>query len=121
MTRLFLLTVTDLVRSNAGLCTKKPRISEYDKIMFSLQSGLPNEVDFAINVCTLLSNEGRHVLHLERAVKLIDLLLAHCGVFYEGKVAATLLGENGLNADTTWLFIHSIVLNLMLQFVHVCG
>ena len=101
MTRLFLLTVTDLVRSNAGLCTKKPRISEYDKIMFSLQSGLPNEVDFAINVCTLLSNEGRHVLHLERAVKLIDLLLAHCGVFYEGKVAATLLGENGLNADTT--------------------
>ncbi|XP_033628759.1 AT-rich interactive domain-containing protein 2-like [Asterias rubens] len=76
--------ISDLVRSNAGLCTKKPRISEYDKIMFSLQSGLPNEVDFAINVCTLLSNEGRHVLHLERAVKLIDLLLAHCGVFYEG-------------------------------------
>ncbi|XP_038065824.1 AT-rich interactive domain-containing protein 2-like [Patiria miniata] len=78
------LEIPEQLRINAGLSTQKPRLSDYDKIMFSLQSGLPNEVDFAINVCTLLSNEGRHVLHLERAVKLIDLLLAHCGVFYEG-------------------------------------
>ena len=77
---------TEQLRVSAGLSTQKPRLSDYDKIMFSLQSGLPNEVDFAINVCTLLSNEGRHVLHLERAVKLIDLLLAHSGVFYEGEI-----------------------------------
>lgn len=53
--------------------------------MNSLRSGLPNEVDFAINVCTLLSNEGKHVIHLERAPQLIDLLLAHVGVFFEGE------------------------------------
>uniref|UniRef100_A0A672KAE4 AT-rich interactive domain-containing protein 2-like n=1 Tax=Sinocyclocheilus grahami TaxID=75366 RepID=A0A672KAE4_SINGR len=43
--------------------------------------GLPNEVDFAINVCTLLSNESKHAMQLEKEPKLVTLLLAHAGVF----------------------------------------
>jgi AT-rich interactive domain-containing protein 2 len=44
-------------------------------------SPLPNEQDFAINVCTLLSNEGKHTLKLDKYPRLIDFLLAHAGVF----------------------------------------
>ena len=47
----------------------------------SLLSPLPNEQDFAINVCTLLSNEGRHTLKLGKCPRLLDILLAHAGVF----------------------------------------
>nr|XP_046184297.1 AT-rich interactive domain-containing protein 2-like isoform X3 [Oncorhynchus gorbuscha] len=54
---------------------------DYNKLVLSLLSGLPNEVDFAINVCTLLSNESKHAMQLEKDPKLITLLLAHAGVF----------------------------------------
>ncbi|XP_059620486.1 AT-rich interactive domain-containing protein 2 [Phlebotomus argentipes] len=57
------------------------RNSEYDKLFLSLMSPLPNEQDFAINVCTLMSNEGKHTLKIERCPKLIDILLAHAGLF----------------------------------------
>lgn len=49
--------------------------------MLSLLSGLPNEVDFAVNVCTLLSNESKHAMQLDKDPKLVTLLLAHAGVF----------------------------------------
>ena len=78
--------LSDKVRRTQGFATEKCRSSEYDRIIYSLQSGLPNEIDFAINICTLLSNEGKHVIHLEKAPLLIDLLLAHAGVFYEGEL-----------------------------------
>ncbi|XP_063969942.1 AT-rich interactive domain-containing protein 2-like [Lytechinus pictus] len=74
----------DKIRQTHGFAKEKCRTSEYDRILHSLQSGLPNEVDFAINICTLLSNEGKHVIHLEKAPMFIDLLLAHAGIFYEG-------------------------------------
>lgn len=44
-------------------------------------SPLPNEQDFAINVCTLMSNEGRHMLKLDRCPRLLDTLMAHAGIF----------------------------------------
>lgn len=47
----------------------------------SLLSPLPNEQDFAINVCTLLSNEGKHTLRLDKYPRLVNILLAHAGVF----------------------------------------
>uniref|UniRef100_A0A8C6Z3N4 AT-rich interaction domain 2 n=1 Tax=Nothoprocta perdicaria TaxID=30464 RepID=A0A8C6Z3N4_NOTPE len=55
--------------------------NDYNKLVLSLLSGLPNEVDFAINVCTLLSNESKHVMQLEKDPKIITLLLANAGVF----------------------------------------
>lgn len=55
--------------------------SNYDKIVLSLTSPLPNEQDFAINVCTLLSNDTKNPLKMSKCPRLLDLLLAHAGVF----------------------------------------
>lgn len=72
-----------------GLSTNLFKPTEYDRLALSLLSPLPNEQDYAINVCTLLSNEGKHTLKLERCPRLIDFLLAHAGVFAESKLLIT--------------------------------
>lgn len=54
---------------------------EYSKLCMSLLSGLPNEETLTLNVCTLLSNEGRHSLKVDRMPRLVDLLLAQAGLF----------------------------------------
>uniref|UniRef100_A0A8C1EDT9 AT-rich interactive domain 2 n=1 Tax=Cyprinus carpio carpio TaxID=630221 RepID=A0A8C1EDT9_CYPCA len=74
-------TVSDYLRQSYGLSTDFVPPSDYNKLVLSLLSGLPNEVDFAINVCTLLSNESKHAMQLEKEPKLVTLLLAHAGVF----------------------------------------
>ena len=38
----------------------------FEKLVLSLQSGLPNEVDFAINICVLLSNVNNSVFSLAK-------------------------------------------------------
>jgi len=73
--------VTDNLRSHYGLSTDLYQKTDYDRLGLSLLSPLPNEQDFAINVCTLLSNEGRHTLKLGKCPRLLDILLAHAGVF----------------------------------------
>jgi len=50
---------------------------------FFLFLGLPNEVDFALNVCCILSMEGQESLRLLSHRNLMDLLLAHAGLFAE--------------------------------------
>lgn len=57
---------------------------DYAKIIKSLLSGLPNEVNFAINVCTLASHPGPYLLRLEECPSLITVLVAHCCVFADG-------------------------------------
>ncbi|KAJ8269396.1 hypothetical protein COCON_G00120030 [Conger conger] len=74
-------TVSDYLRQSYGLSMEFAPPCDYSKLVLSLLSGLPNEVDFAINVCTLLSNESKHVMQLEKDPKLVTLLLAHAGVF----------------------------------------
>uniref|UniRef100_A0A8C7FCU8 AT-rich interactive domain 2 n=1 Tax=Oncorhynchus kisutch TaxID=8019 RepID=A0A8C7FCU8_ONCKI len=74
-------TVSDYLRQSYGLSMEFTAPCDYNKLVLSLLSGLPNEVDFAINVCTLLSNESKHAMQLEKDPKLITLLLAHAGVF----------------------------------------
>ncbi|XP_067110428.1 AT-rich interactive domain-containing protein 2 [Osmerus mordax] len=74
-------TVSDYLRQSYGLSTEFAPTCDYNKLVLSLLSGLPNEVDFAVNVCTLLSNESKHAMQLEKDPKLITLLLAHAGVF----------------------------------------
>lgn len=73
--------VADSLRSYNGLSPDLYKPSDYDRLALSLMSPLPNEQDFAINVCTLLSNEGKHTLKLDKYPRLIDFLLAHAGVF----------------------------------------
>ena len=73
--------VSDNLRSHYGLSTDLYQKTDYDRLGLSLLSPLPNEQDFAINVCTLLSNEGRHTLKLGKCPRLLDILLAHAGVF----------------------------------------
>ncbi|XP_043917932.1 AT-rich interactive domain-containing protein 2 [Protopterus annectens] len=73
--------VSDYLRQSYGLSMEFTPLSEYNKLVLSLLSGLPNEVDFAVNVCTLLSNESKHVMQLEKDPKIITLLLANAGVF----------------------------------------
>ncbi|XP_069485938.1 AT-rich interactive domain-containing protein 2 [Ambystoma mexicanum] len=75
--------LSDYLRQSYGLCMDLNTPNDYNKLVLSLLSGLPNEVDFAINVCTLLSNESKHVMQLEKDPKIITLLLANAGVFDE--------------------------------------
>ncbi len=65
--------------------------SEIRKACRSLISGFPNEVDFALNVCTLLSNEGKHSLKLNHDPHILDYMLAHVGVYSSGKCVIQLL------------------------------
>lgn len=69
------------LREYNGLSSDLYKPSNYDKLALSLLSPLPNEQDFAINVCTLLSNEGKHTLRLDKYPRLVNILLAHAGVF----------------------------------------
>ncbi|KAM9772260.1 AT-rich interactive domain-containing protein 2 [Syngnathus typhle] len=73
--------VSDYLRQSYGLSTEFIPPCDYNKLVLSLLSGLPNEVDFAVNVCTLLSNESKHAMQLDKDPKLVTLLLAHTGVF----------------------------------------
>lgn len=82
---------SDYLRQSYGLSTDFVPPSDYNKLVLSLLSGLPNEVDFAFNVCTLLSNEGKHAMQLDKEPKLVTLLLAHAGVFDDCKFQFTLI------------------------------
>ncbi|XP_017004689.2 AT-rich interactive domain-containing protein 2 [Drosophila takahashii] len=68
-------------RRQYKMSTHLHRHSTYEKLLLSLLSPLPNEQDFAINVCTLMTNEPRHTLQLADCPKLLDVLLAHLGVY----------------------------------------
>ena len=79
------------MRSHYGLSQDLYEATDYDRLSLSLLSPLPNEQDFAINVATLLSNEGRHTLKLVKCPRLLDQLLAHAGVFNHRKYYETSL------------------------------
>lgn len=65
------------------ISTSKDPTRNFDKLVLSLQCGMPNEVDFAINICMLLSNVSNSVFNLSKAPAVVDTLLAHVGVFSE--------------------------------------
>ena len=55
-----------------------------NRLVRSLQSGFPNEVDFAFNILTILSFECGEYLHLHKLPHLLAVMLAHVAVFSEG-------------------------------------
>nr|QYV43162.1 Brahma associated protein 170 kD [Colaphellus bowringi] len=73
--------VIDNNREYNRLATNVYKPSDYDRLALSLISPLPNEQDFAINVCTLLSNDGKHTLKLEKHPRIVNYLLGHAGIF----------------------------------------
>ncbi|XP_059154347.1 AT-rich interactive domain-containing protein 2-like isoform X2 [Physella acuta] len=75
--------LTDAQRQQYNLSTDLYDQKDYEKLELSLRSGLPNEVDMAVNVCVLLSTEGKHCMRLEKTSHMIRLLLAHIGIFEE--------------------------------------
>ena len=77
--------IHELDRPTFGLSTNVYKRTDYDRLALSLTSPLPNEQDFAVNVCTLLSNEGKHTLKLAQCPRLLDLLLAHAGIYNHGE------------------------------------
>lgn len=80
---------TENIRANGKLSQNLYSPSEYDKLALSLLSPLPNEQDFAINVCALLSgtnNEGKNTtLKLCNHPRLLHYLLAHAAVYNHRK------------------------------------
>lgn len=77
--------VADSQRATHKLSTDLYKSSEYERLLMSLMSPLPNEQDFAVNVCTLMANETRHTLKVERCPKLLDALMGHAGVYSHRK------------------------------------
>ncbi|CAL2031340.1 unnamed protein product [Caenorhabditis brenneri] len=67
---------------------------DYARLTKSLISGLPNEVDFAMNVSMLLSHSGPKQLRLCHAPTLMTLLVAHTGVYDEDDKSLMELGED---------------------------
>lgn len=75
----------------------------------SLFSGLPNEQELALNVCTILSNEGNYMLHLEQAPKLVDLLVAQAGVWSQGIQSLLAFGFHFLYISNTKMDLLSLI------------
>nr|XP_039255039.1 AT-rich interactive domain-containing protein 2-like [Styela clava] len=82
--RRFRYPISESQRFQYNLNTDKPSVSDYDRVVLSLESCLPNEIDFAVNACTLLSGESRHVLKLPQCRRIVDALLLHAGIVSDG-------------------------------------
>lgn len=75
--------INDHNRSQLGLSSRILDCSDYEGLLLSLQSPLPNEQDMAISVCTLLSNETKHVLRFSKSPAILNMLLAHAGIYQD--------------------------------------
>ncbi|KAK2141802.1 hypothetical protein LSH36_1037g00060, partial [Paralvinella palmiformis] len=89
--------IPDHIRQSMGLKVTKHLVSsgEYKNLVHSLMCGLPNEVDFALNICTLLSNEGQHTIELQKCPHILKLLLAHMGIYGHDHESLYMLHEQG--------------------------
>ena len=79
-------TIADEYRGEYNLSTNVHRKTDYDRLTLSLTSPLPNEQDFGLIVCKLLSNEGNRTIKFAKCPRLLDLLLSHAGVYNHGEL-----------------------------------
>ncbi|KAG1674990.1 AT-rich interactive domain-containing protein 2 [Nymphon striatum] len=87
--------VSDQMRSITGMSQEKYVPSGFEKLCLSLISGLPNEVDYALNIITILSKNEQNILQLSKVPKLVDLLLAHTGIYSKADRGLQVIIEDG--------------------------
>ncbi|XP_054261438.1 AT-rich interactive domain-containing protein 2 isoform X4 [Macrosteles quadrilineatus] len=108
--------VNENTRSYNCLSTELYKASEYDRLALSLTSPLPNEQDFAINVCTLLSNEGKHQLRVDKHPRLVTYLCAHAAVYNHGSTRELFLESySRVRGHSTTHFWPDVLANLDLR------
>lgn len=61
--------------------------ADYEGMALSLQSPLPNDQDLAISVLSLLSNDSKLIFKLAKCPPIVNLLLAHAGIYSHCKGA----------------------------------
>lgn len=118
----YLFFFPDSLRSYNGLSVNMYKPSDYDKLALSLISPLPNEQDFAINVCTLLSNEGKHTLKLDKHPRILHFLLAHAAVFNHSEyyLLINCIFSNINYSLIVLIFYRKIILVYFVSFVNYC-
>ncbi|XP_037303553.1 AT-rich interactive domain-containing protein 2 isoform X4 [Manduca sexta] len=62
----------------------------YERLALSLLSPMPNEQDFAVNVCTVLAADDSNRLPLGTTPHILDFLLAHAGVYNHSSLRDTI-------------------------------
>ncbi|XP_015928872.1 AT-rich interactive domain-containing protein 2 isoform X1 [Parasteatoda tepidariorum] len=117
--------ITDLARSASALNRNFVFPTDYDKLCMSLISGLPNEQELALNVCTILSNEGNYMLHLEQCPKLVSLLIAQAGIWSRGETSLKFLflqswkGLKGRKMQRFWKSTLDLRNTLLVQLLDI--
>lgn len=61
-----------------------------ERLALSLLSPMPNEQDFAVNVCTVLAADHSNRLPLSSTPHILDFLLAHAGVYNHSSLRETI-------------------------------
>ncbi|XP_059056851.1 AT-rich interactive domain-containing protein 2 isoform X3 [Achroia grisella] len=61
-----------------------------ERLALSLLSPMPNEQDFAVNVCTVLAADHSNRLPLSTTPHILDFLLAHAGVYNHSSLRDTI-------------------------------
>ncbi|XP_045484511.1 AT-rich interactive domain-containing protein 2 isoform X5 [Pieris rapae] len=82
---------TYISASGEQLKTTAPKFAgPSERLTLSLLSPMPNEQDFAINVCTVLAADHSNRLPLNTTPHILDFLLAHAGVYNHSSLRDTI-------------------------------
>lgn len=81
------------LRNRWNLSTDLIEPVEYRALLLALHSGLPNELDYAINTILLMSSQ-QNGLELSHCPQLVSFLLATVGVFSSGNLHLNCLCNN---------------------------
>ncbi|KAJ0172707.1 hypothetical protein K1T71_011846 [Dendrolimus kikuchii] len=81
---------TYISASGEALRTPSKGAAPSERLALSLLSPMPNEQDFAVNVCTVLAADHSNRLPLSTTPHILDFLLAHAGVYNHSSLRDTI-------------------------------
>ncbi|XP_047027587.1 AT-rich interactive domain-containing protein 2 isoform X3 [Helicoverpa zea] len=81
---------TYISASGEALRTSSRVAAASERLALSLLSPMPNEQDFAVNVCTVLAADHSNRLPLSTTPHILDFLLAHAGVYNHSSLRDTI-------------------------------